>query len=51
MKDVLCGSTYDLTPIHDLKYLFARMVVSYELGTLAIEVSLPDFLILRQMVM
>ena len=41
MKDVLCGSTFKLTPIHDLKFLFARMVVSYELGTLAIEVNLP----------
>ena len=41
MKDVLCGSTFNLTPIHDIKYLFTRMIVSCELGTLAIELNLP----------
>ena len=38
----LPGSTFNLTPIHDMKYLFIRMIVSYELGTLAIELSLPN---------
>ena len=41
MKEVLCRSTFNFTSIHDLKYLLARMVVSYELGTLAIQVNLP----------
>ena len=41
MADVLCGGTFNLAPIRDLKYLFTRMIVSYELGTLAIEVNLP----------
>ena len=40
MKDILCGSTVNLTSIHDKKYLFTRTTDSYELGMLAIEVNL-----------
>ena len=42
MKDGLSGSTINLIPIHDLKYLFTRMIVSCDLGTLAIELNLPN---------
>ena len=45
MKEVLCRSAFNFTSIHDLKYLLARMVVSYELDTLAIQVNLPYMLI------
>ena len=45
MKHVLCGSTFNLTPVHGLKYLLTRMIVSCELGTLAIELNLPLILI------